>query len=82
MTGNVCTRCGKMRVTTRTYDEKVGNSVVTYTINECSDPDCQKIVNGQLKEDEKRRVMVKNDQAKRELLRKEAMIRKKQALSV
>jgi hypothetical protein len=82
MTGNVCTRCGKPRVTTRTYDEKVGNSVVTYTINECSDPDCQKVVDKGLKEDEKRRVMVKNDQAKRELLRKEAMIRKKRSVSI
>lgn len=82
MTGSVCTRCGKPRVTVRTYKEKVGNSIVTYTINECSDPDCQKIVDGQLREDEKRRIMVRNDQAKRELLRKEAMVRKKQAASI
>ncbi len=82
MTGNVCTRCGKIRVTVKTYKEKVGNSVVTYTINECSDPDCQKVVDKGLKEDEKRRVIVRNDQAKRELQRKEAMIRKKQALTV
>lgn len=74
----MCTRCGKNRVAVRTYKEKIGNSEVTYTINECSDPDCQKVVDGQLREEEKRRIIMKDDQAKRELLRKEAMIRKKQ----
>lgn len=79
MTGNICTRCGKQRITVKTYKEKVGNSLVTYTLNECSDPDCQKIVNKQLRDDEKRRIVVREDQAKRELIRKEAMIRRKQA---
>lgn len=79
MTGNICTRCGKQRVAVKTYKEKVGNSEVTYTLNECSDPDCQKLVNKQLREDEKRRIVVKEDQVKRELVRKEAMIRRKQA---
>lgn len=82
MTGNICTRCGKPRITVKTYDEKVGNSTVTYTINECSDPDCQKIVNVQLKEDEKKRTMVREDQVKRELLRKQAKIDKKRGFAV
>lgn len=79
---NICTRCGKLRVVVKTYQEKVGNSIVVYTINECPDPLCQKIVNGQLRDDEKRRVLVRNDQKKRELLRKEAFLRRKQLATI
>ncbi len=79
---NICTRCGKTRVAVKTYKEKVGNSIVIYTINECPDPLCQKIVDGQLRDDEKRRTLVKNDQKKRELLRKEALLRRKQLASI
>jgi hypothetical protein len=82
MTGNICTRCGKPRIAVRTYKEKVGNSVVTYTINECSDPNCQKVVDKQLHEDKRRRVLVREEQVKREVARKEEMLRKKQAASV
>ena len=45
MTGSICTRCGKPRVVIDTYEEKVESSTVTYTITECSDPECQKMVN-------------------------------------
>lgn len=79
---NICTRCGKLRVAVKTYKEKVGNSMVIYTINECPDPLCQKIVNGQLRDDEKRRILVRDEQEKRELLRKETILRKKQAASI
>lgn len=79
---NICTRCGRVRVTVRTYQEIVGNSEVTYTINECPDPLCQKIVEKQILDDEKRRKLVKDEQKRREILRKEAMLRRKQTTSI
>ena len=79
---NICTRCGKLRVTVKTYKEKVGNSVVICTINECPDKLCQKIVEKQLRDDEKRRILVRDDQKKREILRKEALLRRKQPASI
>ncbi len=82
LSGSVCVRCGKQRVIVDSYEEKTETSVVTYTTAICSDPDCQKIVDKQLKEDEVRRAMVKSDQLKREILRKEAVALKKRANSI
>lgn len=70
--GNVCTRCGKLRIVTGTYKETVGNSSVTYTQTACSDIECQKLVNEDLLKDEKKRVVLKNEQEHRVLLRKSA----------
>lgn len=41
---NPCVQCGKERVDSKTWKEKSGSSVVTYTLTICPDPDCQKIV--------------------------------------
>jgi len=70
--GNVCTRCGKIRVVTGTYNETVGNSNVTYTQTACSDPECQKLVDENLVKEEKKRAVLKNEQEHRVLLRKSA----------
>lgn len=45
---NPCTRCGKERIITKTWTEKMdtffGTSTVTHTETSCPDPECQKIV--------------------------------------
>ena len=42
--GNPCIRCGKERVTVKTWREYIGESLITYTTTTCPDPKCQKIV--------------------------------------
>ena len=64
----LCIHCGKMRVTAKSWKEYVGASLVTYVETVCPDPECQKIVDDQLKK--------KKD--KIEALQKESMKRKKQ----
>jgi hypothetical protein len=41
---SICIECGKQRIVVGTYQEKVGNSVVTYKETICPDPECQKKV--------------------------------------
>lgn len=41
---NPCIRCGKQRVAVKTWEERIGNSLSTHTLNVCPDPACQKIV--------------------------------------
>lgn len=41
---NPCVRCGKERLDGKTWEGKVGASVVTYTLTVCPDADCQKQV--------------------------------------
>ncbi len=62
-----------------TYEEKVETSMVTYTITECSDPDCQKLVNKTLKAEKVKRKFIKDEQEKREEARKNVLLEKKAA---
>ncbi len=80
--GSVCTRCGKPRIIVDSYQEKVETSVVTYTTAVCSDPECQKIVDKNLKEEERKRVLIKNEQDARLLIRKGIQLQKKKTASV
>lgn len=41
---NPCVKCGKERVDGKTWEGKVGASVVTYTMTLCPDVKCQKQV--------------------------------------
>lgn len=77
LTGSVCTRCGKPRVVVDTYEEKVETSTVTYTITECSDPECQKLVEKTLKAEKVKRQFIKDEQEKRETARKNVLAEKK-----
>ncbi len=77
MTGSFCTRCGKPRIVVKTYEEKIETSVVTYTITECSDPECQKQVNKTLLTEKKKRQFIKDEQAKREEARRLVIEEKK-----
>ncbi len=81
MSSSVCTRCGKQRIIVESYEEQVETSLVVYKIAVCSDPECQKIVDEKLKEEQSKRVIIKNEQEKRELLRKASMAAKKRANS-
>jgi len=58
-----CTRCGKDRVVISSYTEEVNKSPVTYTVTVCPDPECQKIVDGHLRDDK---------------VKKDAMLREKE----
>lgn len=66
---NICIRCGKQRIVTSTYDEVVSKSTVTYTVMACPDPECQKIVDRNLKNEELKRNMFKDEHTKKELQR-------------
>jgi len=77
MTGSICTRCGKPRIVVKTYEEKVDTSTVIYTITECSDPECQKLVNKTLQTEKKKRQFIKEEQVKREEARKKIIEDKK-----
>lgn len=77
MATSVCTRCGKPRIVVDTYEEKVESSTVTYTITECSDPECQKAVNKTLQTEKKKRKFIKDEQVKREEARKLVIEEKK-----
>ena len=77
--GSVCTRCGKPRIVVDTYEEKIDSSIVTYTITECSDPECQKLVEKTLKAEKVKRKFIKDEQEKREAARKKVLADKKAA---
>lgn len=79
MAGSICTRCGKPRIIVDSYEEKVETSTVTYTITECSDPECQKMVNKTLKQEATKRKFIKDEQVKREEARRQVIEDKKQA---
>lgn len=41
---NPCVKCGKERIDGKSWEGKIGASVVTYTMTVCPDPECQKVV--------------------------------------
>lgn len=74
---NLCPLCGKQRVVVKTYKEKIGNSVITYTEKSCPDPECQKKLNGQLAKEDKKRRDITKEQKNRENERKARMLDRK-----
>ena len=42
--GNPCIRCGKQRIDGKSWKEKSGSSIVTYTKTICPDAACQKLL--------------------------------------
>jgi len=80
---NPCTRCGKERIQSKKWKEKTvtfsGTTiVVTRTQNICPDPDCQKIVDKELRAQKAKRDKIKSDREERvaENLAKKADIKK------
>ncbi len=41
---NPCINCGTQRIDGKSWNGKIGTSLITYTQTICSDPACQKIV--------------------------------------
>lgn len=68
-TSNPCTRCGKERIISRTYDEEIitflGTSKVTYTETVCPDSECQKIVEEKLVAQQKKSQELKDEKQKK-----------------
>ena len=66
---NPCIRCGKQRITSKTWTEKVdtyfGKSVITHTETVCPDKDCQKIVAQGLAKEKERADSLKHDREER-----------------
>ena len=66
---NPCTRCGKERVISKTYEEDIvtflGTSKVTYTETVCPDSDCQKIVDEKLKAQKQKTQELKDEKQKK-----------------
>lgn len=68
---NLCIRCGKVRIVGKTWSEKIGGSMVTYTTTVCPDAECQKLVDEQLNKKKDRIEAIQKESAKRrENLRK------------
>ncbi len=42
---NPCVRCGKERIVLKTWEEKIGESIIINTKTICPDPECQRLVN-------------------------------------
>ena len=66
---SICPRCGKERITVSSRDEMVFTSKVTYRETICPNPECQKKVELDLKHEEKKREILKEEQEKRLLQR-------------
>ncbi len=50
---SACIRCGKERVVTKTYKERIGDSVIVTNLTSCPDAECQAIVDKQLAKEQK-----------------------------
>ena len=66
---SICPRCGKERIVVSTHNETVSQSQVVYTQTVCPNPECQKLVEKDLKNDERKRAILKEEQEKRALQR-------------
>ncbi len=56
---NPCIRCGTQRVVVKTWEEKVGISVIVNTLTACPDADCQKKVDMSNRKDRERTASLK-----------------------
>ena len=70
---NICTRCGKERVISKTWDEVVEiyehRSIITHTQFVCSDGECQKIVESQLDVQQKQKIKIEHQKEKEKVVR-------------
>lgn len=69
---NPCIRCGKERIVSKTWKEKVGYSYVYNTETICPDADCQKQVNLENKRQRDKKVAMRKVSEERAQKRKEA----------
>ena len=60
-----CIRCGKSRIVAKSWTEKIGNSVITYTQTVCPDEECQKIVDSDLQKKKDKITAIQNKSLER-----------------
>ncbi len=60
-----CIRCGKSRIIAKSWTEKIGNSVITYTQTVCPDEECQKIVDSDLQKKKDKITAIQNKSLER-----------------
>lgn len=69
MIANACSRCGKQRIISRTWDESIdtlrGKVKISYSDSQCPDKECQKIVNKELLVEEQKRIKLRDDKEKK-----------------
>lgn len=63
---NPCTRCGQERILVKEWVEEIptfGNKMmkITRALNVCPDPECQKVIEGELAVQKKKRDKIKSD---------------------
>jgi hypothetical protein len=63
---NPCIRCGKQRIESKTWKEKLGASFITLSLTICPDKECQKIVDQELAERREKAALIlrKKEEAK------------------
>lgn len=79
---NPCTRCGKERIVSRTWEEYIqtySGAQIVQTNSEtiCPDASCQKIVDEELSKQKEKREKVKYDREQRKLQQKTSAKKKK-----
>lgn len=67
---NPCTRCGTERIVSKTWKEKMGDSVIIDTLTICPKPECQKQVDLDNKKQENRIIAMKLKSQQRAAQRK------------
>lgn len=65
MSSTPCIRCGKPRIVSKSWKEQVGMSFLTYTMTVCPDPECQKVVDDQLKSKKDKLEKIQKESVKR-----------------
>lgn len=70
---NPCTNCGRQRIDGKTSKEKIGSSVITYTLTICPDSECQKIVDRLLAEKRAKTELLAKDRLKAKLAREKLL---------
>ena len=73
-----CIRCGKIRITSKSWNEYINKSLVTYTLTVCPDAECQKIVDEQLKKRKEKIAAIQEESNKR----KRDNIRNKKSIKI
>ncbi len=70
---NPCVECGKQRVDGKTWEGKMGASLVTYTLTICPDPICQKIVDKAIADRQAKTAHLVQEKAKAKLAREKQL---------
>jgi len=70
---NICYRCGKERIVTKIWKEKIGNSIVENTETVCPDKKCQQAANKDIRKQKNKRLQI--EKRKRESIRNRKKIK-------